>query len=260
MGDALGLILSIYDASEKLYHFYQVAKDRDNDIANLRVRLLELQEKCVLVKMALERDGMQMEDQSEVKQALKRCDQQVERIEDRLRDFPSESSDSSKFSMKLKSWFLGVSRKARWPFQRSTIVAFSADVTACHSAVDEAIKLLHLNVSGRTIKELRELDRKITNSIITSDKAMEGFRSDVEDAVRQVSEQVAKQNKLMSDRTSDEEVDRLLDSLRDPDFQRRQGAIVDSHDKTYDFFTAGAQEFPQAVNLLRFLETGTSIF
>lgn len=54
MADVFGLVISICDASEKIYDFYQAAKKRDNDISELRLQLLGLQEKAVLVRVALE--------------------------------------------------------------------------------------------------------------------------------------------------------------------------------------------------------------
>lgn len=260
-------MISICDASAKLYHLYQVAKKRDNDIANLRLELLQLQEKSILVRVALEREGLRTEDQHKVRQALEGCEKEVKRIQDGLAKFPQRTPGKGKPPTRVKLWLRGLSQKAQWPFQRSTIVDFLEDVRTCHSAVDESLKLLQLKVGMRTIEELRALDDKVTNNLITSDTAFSDLKSCIENAFQQFSEQLARQEqelsqvsqqtKLNSNNITAEEIKRLL---LDPDFQKRQSQVSESHDKTYDFFTKDVQQYPQAANLLNFLQTGTGVF
>lgn len=207
---------------------------------------------------------MRTEDQHKVKQALEKCDQEVKRLQDGLARFPPKSAITGKTLTRVKFRLQGVSQNAKWPFQRSTILAFLEDVKACHTAVDDSIKLLHLSVSVRTIEELRTLDDKVTENIITFEGALRDLRSGIEAAFQQVSEQLAnyeqrlsQQTEVITNRITDQVLDKLL---LDPDFQKRQKEISESDDRTYDFFTKSVQEYPQATSLLRFLQTGTGVF
>jgi hypothetical protein len=264
MADTLGLIISPCDASEKLYRFYQAAQRRDKDVADLRLQLLGLQEKAVLVRVALEREGLRTEDQHKVIQALQGCENEVGRIQEGLTKFPQKTSVKGKTPTRAKLWFQGLSQKAQWPFQRSTIVNFLEDVRTCHSVVDESLKLLQLKVGVRTIEELRALDDKLTNNLITSEAAFRDLRSGIESAFERITEELAKQRqqqvqqrKVVLDRITVEEIDKLLP---DPDFQKRRSEVSESHDGTYDLFAKDVQEYPQAANLLSFLQTGTGAF
>jgi hypothetical protein len=74
------------------------------------------------------------------------------------------------------------------------------------------------------------------------------LRSGIESAFERITEELAKQRqqqvqqrKVISDRITVEEIDRLLP---DPDFQKRQSEVSESHDGTYDLFAKDVQEYP----------------
>lgn len=264
MADAIGLVISICELSAQLYKFYKDAKGRDDDISALRLQLLGLQEKSMLVRLALRRDGLQSEDQSQAERAVERCESEVKRMKERVDKLPDKSPVEGKPMTKAKLFFKGVFQNAKWPFQKSTIMAFSDDIRMCHSNLDDAIKLLQLNVSIRTIEELRALDDNVTRHMITSEAALADLKSGIEAGLQQVLQQLAKQRQelsrqaeIISNTITDEEVKKLL---LDPDFQRRQGEIPVTNDKTYDLFRDDVQDYPQAAGLSKFLQTGTGIF
>lgn len=260
MADPVGLVSLIYQLSKDLYEYYQIAKDRDSDISELRARALELQEKAVLVKKALKREGLQTEDKANVEKALRRCEGAAQKLKDRVQEFPPKSQPTGKTASKLKSWFNNAIHKVEWPFQKPTIAAFTTQAKVCESALTSAIALLDLNVGVTSIEDLRRLDKRVVDNSVSAENAMKDLRCGIENQFQRLSEELSKQTKMLADSIAAEEAEKFLNSLRDPDFESRQMQIVESHDKTYELFNNGAQDYPQAAELLDFLKLGTGIF
>lgn len=242
--DPIGLISLLYEVSKDLYNFYQVAKDRDNDVTELRAQMLGLQQKSVLLSKALSRKGLQAEDKTEAEGAILECKNAAEKLREALEELKLAIKTMERGSIsKFRRFLQDVFHEVRWPFEKPALDALSRDMRTCHLALDRAIALLHLNVSVTTIEELRRLDQRVVENTITPGDALSKVGSNVENAFKtflaglaQHAEELARQANALKEQ-AEEQAQKALADIGDC-----QSHVVESSVQTFGFVLQKAQE------------------
>lgn len=230
----------VYDVSKDLYSFYQKAKGREDDIKEIRAQLLWMGETSALVQEVLQRDGLAAENRSKVEDNMRRCEPAVAELQATVEKLKTEAQSSKGASARLQAWIVKLGLRTAWPFKKDTILAFAEYVKTCHSALDAAISLLHLNVSVSHIEELRKMDKLI----------IDGKKS-LEDAF----------NKLLLEQQDQWKAQEIIRNLRYTELESRELQITELDDDSYAWiFTPEGQDIVEVQTLVRFVNVGSGLF
>jgi hypothetical protein len=258
----------IYDVSKDLYAYYQKAKGRDDDLKDIRAQLLWMSEKSVLIQEVLQRNGTKAEDKSNIKQNLRKCKDAVAELQSATAKLKTVGQDRRKTFAKMKSRLEALGLKTAWPLKKETIAALAGYARTCHSSLDSAVSLLHLNISLSQIEKIQDLDRAIMDGDTSMDATLQDMKTvfqrhlaEISMRLMQQSEELAQQTELLKRERDEEQAQKIVESLKFDGMNNRMQQIMDAKDETYSWlFTPEAESVAEAQQLVQFLNTGSGLF
>jgi hypothetical protein len=258
----------IYDVSKDLYAYYQKAKGRDDDLKDIRAQLLWMSEKSVLIQEVLQRNGTKAEDKSNIKQNLRKCKDAVAELQSATAKLKTVGQDRRKTFAKMKSRLEALGLKTAWPLKKETIAALAGYARTCHSSLDSAVSLLHLNISVSQIEKIQDLDRAIMDGDTSMDATLQDMKTvfqrhlaEISMRLMQQSEELAQQTELLKRERDEEQAQKIVESLKFDGMNNRMQQIMDAKDETYSWlFTPEAESVAEAQQLVQFLNTGSGLF
>lgn len=258
----------IYDVSKDLYAFYQKANSRDDDIKDLRAQLLWMGEKSVLVQEVLQREGAKAEDKSNIEHNLRSCRDATTELATTVAKLKTVDQSSQRTFAKITSRVSALGLKTAWPFKKETIAALAGYARTCHSALDAAISILHLNVSVSHIEKIQNLDATIVAGRTSIDNALRDMKTVFQDQLHEISqrlvqqtEQLAQQTRLLTRAQDQAKAQEIIESLKFAEMNHRVQQITNAKDETYAWlFTPEAQDKPEVQHLVRFLTEDSGLF
>jgi hypothetical protein len=151
-------------------------------------------EKSVLIQEVLQRDGTKTEDKSNIEHHLQKCKNAVAELRNTLGKLKTVGQGCRKTFAKIKSKFETLGLKTAWPLKKETIAALAGYARTCHSALDSAVSLLHLNVSVSQIEKVQDLDRTIMGGETSMDAALQDMRTLFQRHLAEISMRLVKQS------------------------------------------------------------------
>ncbi|KAK4554950.1 hypothetical protein LTR86_008098 [Recurvomyces mirabilis] len=164
-GTALSVVSLVLEVSQGLYTYYQVWKDCEKDIKDLRTQLLWLSVIADRIRAALDRPGLRSEDHLLVTSALNRCDDAAHKLKQAHEKMAKTGAEPTTALQKLKALGAKEGRKALYPFRKDTILSIIGNVKDCTKACDSALRILHLNLNITTAERLDAMDDRIASGL-----------------------------------------------------------------------------------------------
>lgn len=190
---------------------------------------------------------------------MRRCEPAVAELQATVAKLKTEDQDSKGASARLQARIVklggqpGRSRRTRFLRLRNTF-------KICHSALDAAISMLHLNVSVSHIEELRKIDKLILDGKKSFEDPFNELRSSLSAQLHQIFERLAEKSKLLLEQHNLKKAQETIENLRYKELESPELQITELDDDSYArIFTPEGQDIMEVQNLVRFLDLGSGL-